>query len=73
VSAWKEWFAANGIEPLPISYEELVDEPAGVARRALRFIGVPVPDDLVVEARTRRQGDEVNEEWIRRYLAGRGP
>jgi LPS sulfotransferase NodH len=72
VSAWKEWFAANGIEPLPVRYEELVAEPAALVRRALRFIGVPVPDDLVVETRTRRQADEVNEEWIRRYLAVAG-
>ena len=65
--AWRAWFAANAIEPLPLVYEELAADPRGVARQALDFLGVDVPADLVVEPRTRRQADALNEEWIRRY------
>ena len=65
--AWRGWFAANGIEPLQVVYEDLVADPGETVRRSLAFIGVDVPDDIAVEPQTRRQGDEVNDEWIRRY------
>jgi trehalose 2-sulfotransferase len=66
-AAWRGWFTANGIEPLPLTYEELTAEPAGAVRRTLAFLGVPLPDGLTVEHVTEKQGDELNEDWIRRY------
>lgn len=70
--SWRRWFAANGVEPLHVTYEGLAADPAGTARSVLEFAGVDVPADLRVEPRTERQADAVNEEWIRRYreLAG---
>jgi LPS sulfotransferase NodH len=65
--AWREWFAANGIEPLLVNYEQLAADPAGEARRVLAFIDVDVPAGLVIAPVTERQGDETNEDWIRRY------
>jgi LPS sulfotransferase NodH len=66
-AGWRQWFEANGVEPLHVTYEEVAADPAGAARRVLAFIGVDVPDDLRVEPRTERQADAVNDEWIRRY------
>jgi len=66
-AGWRRWFEANGIDPLPVLYEELVADPVGVARRALAFLGVDVGGDVTAEPRTRRQADELNQEWIRRY------
>jgi trehalose 2-sulfotransferase len=65
--AWRRWFAANGVDPLHVTYEELAADPAARTRRVLEFVGVDVPADLHVEPRTERQSDAVNEEWIRRY------
>lgn len=64
---WGRWFDANGLEPLELTYEQLVADPAAVVGRTLEFLGLDLPVGLVVEARTERQADEVNEDWIRRY------
>jgi LPS sulfotransferase NodH len=64
---WSRWFDANGIEPLELNYEALVGDPARVVEGTLRFLGVDVPETLVLTPGTKRQFDEVNEEWIRRY------
>jgi LPS sulfotransferase NodH len=65
--AWRGWFAANGVEPLPVTYERLAADPSAEARRVLAFLGVEVPPDLQIAAVTERQADAVNEDWIRRY------
>jgi trehalose 2-sulfotransferase len=65
--SWRRWFAANDVEPLPVVYEELVADPEGIARRSLAFLGADVADDRILETHTRRQADELNEQWIRRY------
>lgn len=71
--AWADWFSSNHIEPLALTYEELVADSTLSVRRVLAHVGVEVPADLVAEPRTERQADEVNEDWIHRYrdLAGR--
>jgi LPS sulfotransferase NodH len=66
-SAWRRWFAANQIEPLGVQYEELVSDKVGVARLALTFLGLEVADGLAIVEQTRRQGDELNDEWITRF------
>jgi trehalose 2-sulfotransferase len=65
--SWRRWFAANAIAPLPVVYEQLVTDPEGVARQSLSFLGADVVGDRVLRTRTRRQADELNEQWIRRY------
>jgi LPS sulfotransferase NodH len=64
---WLRWFAASGIEPLEVVYEQLVADPAKVVRAILSVVGIDAPRDLVLTARTRRQADAVSDEWIRRY------
>jgi LPS sulfotransferase NodH len=64
--AWQEWFDANRIGAFPVVYEQLVANPAAVTAEALRFLGKD-GTSLAVESRTRRQADELSDEWIRRY------
>jgi LPS sulfotransferase NodH len=66
---WQEWFTANGIEPLAITYEELTADMIGTSRRVLAFLGVEVTPDVKITASTIRQADAVNEAWIARYHA----
>ncbi len=66
-AAWRGFFAANGLEPLPVTYEELAADPAGQVRRVLTYLGVDPPADLAVEHVTERQADGVNDDWLRRY------
>jgi LPS sulfotransferase NodH len=64
---WRRWFAANGVEPLELSYESVAANPGDAVRRVLDHIGVEVPADVAIQPRTERQSDAVNEDWIRRY------
>ena len=65
--AWSGWFSSNGIEPLALTYEELVADSTLSVRRVLAHVGVEAPADLAVEPRTEHQADQVNEDWIRQY------
>lgn len=65
--AWQRWFDANGITPHRITYEQLVVDPAGVARGALAYLGVQARADFAPSPWTRRQADSLNDEWMRRY------
>lgn len=65
--AWRRWFAANRLEPLPVTYEGLVANPSREARRILEFLGVEVPAGFAAVPRTEVQADPVNREWIERY------
>lgn len=66
---WAAWFAEQGIEPLVVSYEELLTDPQAPLERIATFAGVSLPEQF--EPRPYpgydRQADHVNEEWARRY------
>jgi LPS sulfotransferase NodH len=66
-AGWEAWFAAWGIQPLVLRYEELDADQVGTTRRVLDFLGLSVPDGHTITARLRRQADELNREWIERY------
>jgi LPS sulfotransferase NodH len=54
---------------LTVTYEDLVADMSGAAAAILRFLDLELPVDHVVVPRTRRQADELNEEWTSRYHA----
>jgi LPS sulfotransferase NodH len=66
-AGWERWFRGHAIEPLPIRYEDLVAAKAGTTRRALAFLGIPIPADLRIQVSTARQADALNHEWAARY------
>ena len=67
-AAWQSFFEGCGLEPLEVTYEELVDDYEGTLIRILDGIGVPVPENFgVAGPRMRRQADELSEEWVRLY------
>jgi LPS sulfotransferase NodH len=62
--AWRAWFAANGIRPLTIAYEDLAtDAEAAVA--VLDHLGVGPA--AIPEPPLRRQGDDRSARWAERY------
>jgi LPS sulfotransferase NodH len=68
---WEARFAAAGVDPLRVTYEQLVAAPAQTVRAVLRHIGVEAADSVDVPPPSlRRQADEVTEEWVARYLEG---
>ena len=66
---WRSWFAAEGIEPLEIGYEDLSADPQGVVTGVLRALGI---DDVdAPPPPLRRQGNSRSKEWVERYRAER--
>lgn len=67
--AWRHWFAARGVYPLEVHYEDLVADMRGVTRAIVGFVGVDLPHDRHPVLHHRRQADELNEDWTARYRA----
>jgi|SRR5579875_19530 len=66
--SWQGFFAANGIEPFHLIYEDLARAPEAAVIEILRHLGVDVPPDLHFrERRLRKQADSLSEEWVARY------
>jgi trehalose 2-sulfotransferase len=66
---WRRWFQAQGFVPMGIPYEDLVADKIGTTRRATDFLGIDAPADLPIRARSTRQSDALNREWMARYRA----
>jgi LPS sulfotransferase NodH len=67
-ASWQEYFAACGISPFVVVYEDLVSAYEDTALQALDYLGIPVPPDLVFgERKLKKQADELSEEWVMRY------
>ncbi|TWJ19916.1 Stf0 family sulfotransferase [Micromonospora endolithica] len=70
-AAWEAWFAACGIRPHRVRYEDLDRDMTQTVRDILGHLGLDVPAGGVpVVARHRRQADDLNARWIARYRAG---
>jgi LPS sulfotransferase NodH len=71
--AWARWFAAHGVDPIRVVYEELAADPAGATDDVLARLRL---EPSSVEGRApmelARQADAVNRDWVARYrrLAG---
>jgi LPS sulfotransferase NodH len=71
--AWARWFAAHGVDPLRVVYEELATDPVGVVEDVIARLGLePSPVKGRAPMELSRQGDAVNLDWAARYkrLAG---
>ena len=72
-AAWGRWFAAQGVDPLRVVYEELAADPVGVVEDVRERLGLePSPVAGRAPMELSRQGDAVNLDWAARYrrLAG---
>jgi trehalose 2-sulfotransferase len=71
---WEMFFADSGIEPLRITYEDLVAAPEDIVVAVLGHIGVEHAGSNPVGTPTlRRQADELTEDWVCRYLDEAAP
>lgn len=65
---WEEWFSSEGIDPLPIVYEQLVDNPAATLSRLLSSIlennrTCSFPEN----SRFNKTTSSVNQLWYRQF------
>jgi LPS sulfotransferase NodH len=66
--AWREYFAACGIRPFTVVYEELALAYEATAIEILQYLGIAIPDDLVfAERNMKQQANTLSEEWVQRY------
>lgn len=67
---WADWFAAEGITPLRLFYEDLsADLTAGVNAILAQIGAAPVAQ---AETRTARLADETSRDWAARFLREEG-
>jgi LPS sulfotransferase NodH len=63
-TAWVDYFARRGIEPLRIEYEDLAADYRGQVTRALAFLDLdPRTAASIPEPRLMRQADGITERW----------
>jgi len=62
-----------GITPFDVVYEDLADPATydATVRGVLEHLGVDAGDVTIPPPPTRRQADDVNDDWVRRYQAER--
>lgn len=65
--AWDAWFAAEGINPLRLTYDALSSDALAVVRKVLEFIGKDPAAAVGIRPGTRKLADEVSADWIARY------
>lgn len=68
-ASWDRYLAALGAAPLHATFEELIDDLDGTARRILATVGVEAAD--IPPPQTQQQSGSSSREWIERFLAER--
>jgi LPS sulfotransferase NodH len=67
-AAWQRFFEEHAIDPCPVYYEDLVEDPVEVTKRLLDCLGIAVPDSFGLPSpQLQKQADELTEDWVRRY------
>jgi LPS sulfotransferase NodH len=67
--AWETWFAAHGVTPHRVKYEDVVTNPAARVLETLEFLGIRRPSQhLELELRFKIQRNRLNDRWRVRWL-----
>lgn len=67
-SAWQQYFDQSSIHPFTVVYEELAISYEETLFKVLRYLQIPVPENLVLaKRRMKRQADRLSEEWVQQY------
>jgi LPS sulfotransferase NodH len=65
---WRQHFEQAGIDPLHVTYEQMVDDPVSTVRQVVRYLGIQ--QDVGVNVRSHRiMRDDITEEWMKRIRA----
>ena len=68
---WETYFYNQGIEPLRVVYEDLVEDQEEILKGVLEFLGVAIPDSFQVpETHLKKQADALNDLWLEKFKHG---
>ena len=71
--AWRQYFDACKVQPFTVVYEDLTAAYEATALNILRYLHIPIPENLMfAERRMKRQADALSEEWAQRYYNLKG-
>lgn len=70
--AWIGWFERYRIQPLRITYEAFVRDPASTVVRLCEALGVEPPAAPLIAPGLARLADAISVEWIARYRSAAG-
>ena len=69
---WRDYFAASGIEPLTLVYEEFAERFEDTITEVLRYLEIDLPPTYAPPSPTiHKQADGLNESWVEQYYAER--
>ncbi|AGT10920.1 Stf0 family sulfotransferase [Paracoccus aminophilus] len=68
-AAWRAWFAAQGITPMTVAYEELAARPTETIAAICRALGVTLPASVHLVPEVARLADGLNRDWAARFRA----
>ncbi|WP_425442320.1 Stf0 family sulfotransferase [Sulfitobacter brevis] len=71
-AAWSEWFAAQSITPLRLTYSALAADPQGAVARVLTHLNLDPARAGALELRTAILRDRQSAEWCARYKSQTG-
>lgn len=69
-AGWSDWFNAQGVEPLALSYHELSAAPQVALNRVLGGLGFDPKLVGRTEVQTRKLSDLVKRKWLERFRTG---
>jgi len=67
--AWQDWFAAQNIAPLRITYEDLATDPIATTRQVLSFLEIEGYRALTIEPELRKLADSTSADWVALFLS----
>ena len=70
---WEDWFAAERVAPLRLSYDALAARPDAVLAQVLTALGQDASKARGVSPGVAKLADRESESWIARFRAERGP
>jgi len=64
---WDAFFEHSGIKPMLVLYENFAADYETSTLRLLERLDLSPPEDFEFEPRMKRQSDNVNDDWVKRY------
>ncbi|MCP5082648.1 MAG: sulfotransferase [Alphaproteobacteria bacterium] len=69
---WENWFKAEGLTPLLLTYAELSADPVNTLKRVLDHLGLDRDAAHGVEPGVAKLADEMSKSWVARFRSERG-